>query len=153
LAVQVSHGVVALAVLGVLVVVGASVLTTLGVLSSNRTVQSRGSVKTVNVGAYWNSICTNVTTSIDWGMLSPGTVANVSFYVRNEGNLAVRLGLTSQNWSPANASSYMSLSWNREGQTLALGNVTLATLSLNVSSSISGITSFSFDTVIIGSEL
>ena len=153
MAVQVSHGVVALAVLGVLVVVGASVLTTLGVLSSNRTVQSRGSVKTVNVGAYWNSICTNVTTSIDWGMLSPGTVANVSFYVRNEGNLAVRLGLTSQNWSPANASSYMSLSWNREGQTLALGNVTLATLSLNVSSSISGITSFSFDTVIIGSEL
>jgi len=153
LAVQVSHGVVALAVLGVLVVVGASVLTTLGVLSSNRTVQSRGSVKTVNVGAYWNSICTNVTTSIDWGMLSPGTVANVSFYVRNEGNLAVRLGLTSQNWSPANASSYMSLSWNREAQTLALGNVTLATLSLNVSSSISGVTSFSFDTVIIGSEV
>ena len=153
MAVQVSHGVVALAVLGVLVVVGASVLTTLGVLSSNRTVQSRGSVKTVNVGAYWNSICTNVTTSIDWGMLSPGTVANVSFYVRNEGNLAVRLGLTSQNWSPANASSYMSLSWNREAQTLALGNVTLATLSLNVSSSISGVTSFSFDTVIIGSEV
>jgi hypothetical protein len=85
-------------------------------------------------------------------MLSPGTVANVSFYVRNEGNLAVRLGLASQNWSPVNASSYMSLSWNREGQTLAVGNVTLATLSLNVSASISGITSFSFDTVIIGSE-
>jgi len=153
LAVQVSHGVVALAVVGVLVVVGASVLTTLGVLSSNRTIQSRGAVKTVNVGAYWNSICTNVTSSIDWGTLSPGFVANVSFYVRNEGNLAVRLGLTSQNWSPVNASSYMSLSWNREGQTLAVGNVTLATLSLNVSSSISGITSFSFDTVIIGSEL
>jgi hypothetical protein len=46
----------------------------------------------------------------------------------------------------------MSLSWNREGQTLAVGNVTLATLSLNVSASISGIASFSFDTVIIGSE-
>jgi hypothetical protein len=153
LAVQVSHGIIALTVLGVLIVVGASVLTTLGVLSSNRTVQSRGAVKTVNVGAYWNSICTNTTTTIDWGMLSPGTVANVSFYVRNEGNLAVKLGLTSQNWSPVNASSYMSLSWNREGQTLALGNVTLATLSLNVSSSISGITNFSFDTVIIGSEL
>ena len=152
MAVQVSHGVVALTVLGVLVVVGASVLTTLGLLSSNRTVQSHGAVKTVNVGAYWNSGCTNATTSIDWGMLSPGTVANVSFYVRNEGNLAVRLGLTSQNWSPVNASSYMRLSWNREAQTLVVGNVTWATLSLNVSASISGISSFSFDTVIIGSE-
>jgi hypothetical protein len=89
---------------------------------------------------------------IDWGLLSPGTAANVSFYIRNEGNLPVRLGLTAQNWSPANASSYMSLSWNSEGTVLPVGNVTLATLTLNVSSSISGITSFSFDVVIVGSE-
>jgi len=148
----VSYGVVLVAVLGIAVAVGASALTAWGLLSSSRTVQSHGTVKTVNVGAYWNSGCTNATVAIDWGTLSPGAAANVSFYVRNEGNWPVRLGLTTQNWSPVNASSYMSLSWNREGQTLAVGNVTLATLTLNVSSSISGVANFSFDTVIIGSE-
>jgi len=152
LAFQLPSKVLGAAVLGVLVLVGATVLTSLGLLSSSRTVQSHGAVKTVNVGAYWNSGCTNATTMIDWGLLSPGTAANVSFYIRNEGNLPVRLGLTAQNWSPANASSYMSLSWNSEGTVLPVGNVTLATLTLNVSSSISGITSFSFDVVIVGSE-
>jgi hypothetical protein len=140
------------AVLGVAVVVGASVLTALGLFTNNRTVQSHGTIKTVNVEVYWNSGCTNKTVTIDFGMLSPGTTGNVSFYVRNEGNLPVRLGLTTQNWSPANTSSYMSLSWNREAQTLASGNLIQATLMLNVSSSISGISNFSFDTVITGAE-
>jgi hypothetical protein len=152
LAAQLTQRVLGLAVLGIVVLVVTTTVTTLGLLSNSKTVQSHGAVKTLNVGAYWNSACTNTTTAIDWGMMSPGTANNVSFYVRNEGNLPVRLGLSTQNWSPANASSYMSLSWNREGQTLAASNVTLATLVLNVSSSISGVSSFSFDTVITGAE-
>ena len=152
MAAQLPQRVLGLAVLGIAVLVVMTAVTTLGLLSNNKTVQSHGAVKTVNVGAYWNSGCTNTTTSIDWGMVSPGSASNVSFYVRNEGNLPVRLGLSTQKWSPANASSYMSLSWNRESQTLAVGNVTLATLTLNVSASISGVSSFSFDTVIIGAE-
>jgi hypothetical protein len=124
----------------------------LGLFTNNRTVQSRGTIKTVNVDVYWNSGCTNKTVTIDFGMLSPGTTGNVSLYVRNEGNLPVRLGLTAQNWSPANASSYMTLGWNREAQTLAAGNVIQATLLLNVSANISGISNFSFDTVIVGAE-
>jgi hypothetical protein len=152
LAAPLAQKVLALALLGIAVLVVTTAVSTLGLLSSNKTLQSRGAVKTLNVGAYWNSGCTNTTTTIDWGMVSPGSSSNVSFYVRNEGNWPVKLGLSSQNWSPANASSYMSLSWNREAQTLAVGNVTLATLVLNISASISGISSFSFDTVIIGAE-
>ena len=140
------------ALLGVAVAVGASSLIAWGIMSSTRTNQNLGSIRTVNVGAYWDSACTNATTTIDWGTLSPGNVANVSFYLRNEGNTPMRLSLTTQNWSPASASSYMSVSWNREGQTLAGGNVILVTLTLNVSSSISSVTSFSFDTVITGTE-
>lgn len=141
-----------LAVLGITLLVVATTVSTLGLLSNGRTVQSRGAVKTVNVGAYWNSGCTNATTELDWGMVSPGTVSNVSFYVRNEGNLLLKLGLSTQNWSPTSASSYISLSWNKEGKTLATGNVTLATLQLNVSESISGVSSFNFDIVISGAE-
>jgi hypothetical protein len=102
--------------------------------------------------AYWNSACTNVTSTVDWGTLSPGNVANVSFYLRNEGNWPMRLYLTTQNWNPTNASSYISVSWNREAQTLAAGNVILATLTLNVSASISGVAIFSFETVFTGAE-
>jgi len=147
-----SQKVFGLAILGIVILVIATAVSTLGLLSNGKTVQSRGAIKTVNVGAYWNSGCTNATTTIDWGMVSPGTVSNVSFYVRNEGNLLLRLGISTQNWSPIGASSYISLSWNREGQALAAGNVTLATLTLNVSASINGVSSFSFDIVISGAE-
>jgi len=152
MAAQVSIGVFTVALLGVAVAVGASALTAWGLMSTTRTTQNLGTIKTVNLGAYWNSACTNVTSTVNWGTLSPGNVANVSFYLRNEGNTPMRLSLTTQAWSPAIASSHMSLSWNREGQTLAGGNVIQATLTLNVSPSISGVTSFSFDTVITGSE-
>lgn len=58
----------------------------------------------------------------------------------------------SQNWNPANASTYVGLAWNREGQTVSVGSVLTANLSLSVSSSIAGITNFSFDMVIVGAE-
>ena len=152
MAFQLSQKVVGLAVLGLVVVVAATALTTLGLLSSSRSVQSHGAIKAVNVGVYWDSGCTNASVSIGWGLLSPGASGNVTLFVRNEGNLPVRLSLSTQGWSPANASSYMSLGWNRDGYVLAVGNVTSATLTLSVSSGISGITDFSFTTVITGTE-
>ena len=152
MAFQLSQKVVGLAVLGLVVVVATTALATLGLLSSSRSVQSRGAIKAVNVGVYWDSGCTNASASIGWGLLSPGAAGNVTLYVRNEGNLPVRLGLSTQGWSPANASSYISLGWNAEGQVLAVGNVTSATLTLSVSSGISGIIDFSFTVVITGTE-
>jgi type IV secretory pathway VirB10-like protein len=72
--------------------------------------------------------------------------------MKNEGNVAVKLSLIAQNWNPTNAPNYMGLSWNREGLIVNSGTVITATLTLSVSSSISGITSFSFDIVITGTE-
>ena len=123
-----------------------------GVVSNSRSIQSFGSVKAVNVGVYWDSGCTNVTSTVNWGMLSPGDSKNVTLYVRNDGNVAVKLSLTVQNWNPSNASNYMGLAWNREGQILGSGSVVAATLTLSVSSGISGITNFSFDIVITSVE-
>jgi hypothetical protein len=152
LAVQLSHQVLAAVALAVVVLGVAAAATTFGVLSSGKTVQSYGAVKAINVGVYWDSGYTNVTSSVNWGSLSPGTSKNVTLYVRNEGNTVVRLSMTSQNWSPANASSYMGLAWNREGQTVTVGSVLMANLSLSVSSSVAGITNFSFDIFIVGTE-
>jgi hypothetical protein len=152
LALQPSHQVIAVVIVAVVVLGVAATATTLGVLSSGKTLQSSGTVKAVNVGVYWNSACTNATSSVNWGLVSPGTSQNVTLYVRNEGNTVLRLSMTSQSWSPANASSYMSLSWNREGTSMNASSVVTANLSLAVSSSIAGITSFSFNIVIVGTE-
>ena len=152
MAARTSIGIFTLALLGIVVACGSSALTAWGVLSTTRMNQNLGYIKTVNVGAYWNSACTNATSTIDWGTLSPGDVAHVSFYLRNEGNWPMRLSLTTQGWNPAGAAPYMSVTWNREGYTLADGNVVQATLTLNVSSSITGVEFFSFETVITGSE-
>jgi hypothetical protein len=152
LAVQPSHQVLAVVAVAVVVLGVAAAATALGVLSSGKTVQSYGAVKAVNVGVYWDSGCTNVTSSVSWGLLSPGTSQNVTLYVRNEGNTVVRLSMTSQSWSPANASSYMSLAWNREGASVSASSVVTANLSLSVSSSIAGITNFSFNILIVGTE-
>jgi hypothetical protein len=136
-----------LAVLGVGI---ATAITVSGLLSNSRSIQSSGTVKAVNIGVYWDSGCTNATSTIGWGMLSPGEPKNVTVYLRNEGNVALRSNLTVQNWVPTGSSSYIGLVWNRENQTVAVGSVVTAVLTLSVSPSITGITDFSFDIVITG---
>ena len=117
-------------------------------ITNNKTVSSNGSVKGVGVGVYWNQACTNATSSISWGILDPGSNVNKTIYVRNEGNTASTLSMTTSNWNPTNASSYMTLSWNYGGQTLSVNQVVQVKLTLSVSSSVTGITNFSFDITI-----
>jgi hypothetical protein len=54
------------------------------------------------------------------------------------------------NWNPANANGPLSVSWDKNSTPLAPGQSTLATLKLSVSSSITGISTFSVDVTISG---
>ena len=128
------------------------VVTALGALVATRTISNTGNLKAIGVGVYWDSGCTSAVSSIDWGALEPGVTKNFTIYVRNEGNVQVMLSMTTSNWNPSSASSYITLSWNRENYVLSSGSVVSAVLALSVSSSISGITSFSFDIIIAGTE-
>lgn len=65
MAVQPSRQVLAVVALAVIVLGVAAAATTFGVLSSGKTVQSYGAVKAVNVGVYWDSGCTNATSSVN----------------------------------------------------------------------------------------
>jgi len=121
---------------------------TLSLVQTSRTVSSAGSVKGIGVGIYWDYACTNRTSSINWGLLDPGSNKTVTVYVRNEGNAVATLSKATQNWNPSTASSYMPLNWNYNGQTLSVNQVLQTRLTLVVSPSISGITSFSFDITI-----
>lgn len=130
----------------------ALVASALGLLVTSRTISNTGNVKAVGVNVYWDSACTNVTSSIDWGALDPGGAENVTVYVLNSGSVSLSLNVTSGNWNPSEASNYITLTWSREGYTLSPGSLVQAVLTLSVSSSVNSITSFSFDITITGTE-
>lgn len=122
--------------------------TALSLLQTSRTISNTGSIKGIGVGIYWDLACTNQTSSINWGLLSPGSSKTVGIYVRNEGNSVAVLSKTVQNWNPSNVQSYVSLNWNYVNQPLSVNQVLQVNMTLIVSSTASGITNFSFDITI-----
>jgi len=133
-------------------VVYTSALSVLASVQTSKTFSNVGTVRAIGVNVYWDSGCTNPLSSINWGVLEPGSNQNVTCYIRNEGNSASTLSMYTSNWNPSNASDYMTLSWDYGGQSIDPNEVIKVTFNLSVSASISGITSFSFDITIVGSS-
>ena len=123
----------------------------LSLVQTSKSFSSVGAVKGVGVGIYWDSACTNMTSSINWGTLDPGSSKLVALYVRNEGNAPITLFKTEKNWTPSNAANYITLTWNYANQTLGNNAVLQISLKLAISTVVSGITSFTFDTIITAS--
>jgi archaellum component FlaG (FlaF/FlaG flagellin family) len=124
----------------------------LGALTATQTISSSGSITAVGVGVYKDSGCTTVLSTISWGILNPGNVTTYTMYVKNTGSTSATLNMTTSGWSPASASSYIKLTWNQEKTVLTTGQVATAVLTLSVSSSISNVTSFSFNIIITGTH-
>jgi hypothetical protein len=122
--------------------------TAVALRQNSKTIPNSASIKGVGVGIYWDSACTNQTSSIGWGMLESGTNKTVKIYVRNEGNTFVTLSKTLQNWNPLIASNYVTLNWDYSGQTLSVNQVLQVNLTIAVSSTVSGINNFTFDATI-----
>jgi len=99
----------------------------------------------VGIGLYWDNNCTDPVSFIEWGTIWPGSTVNVTFFVKNEGSLAISLNITAENWTPIETTSYMTFSSNYMGQTIDLRENLPITLSLTTSPNIEEITSFSFD--------
>jgi hypothetical protein len=139
---------------GIAVAVAAIMLLTVvfADLQANQTFSNTGAITTVNVRAFSDSGCTQVLSTVDWGTLVPGSSANQTIYIKNTGTTMVSLNMTVNAWNPANASSYMTLTWNQEGTVLNVGNFVATTLVLTVSSSVSGITNFGFNATITGTQ-
>ena len=127
-----------------IVVLGAII----GDFGSSKTIAYAGSVKSFGTGIYWDQACTKKTLSLDWGLIEGGSNNTLTIYVKNEGNSAVSLWLTTSNWVPSASSDYMSLNWNYSGQVLGVDQVVPLELTLSVYPSISGITDFSCNVII-----
>jgi hypothetical protein len=142
---------ITLATILAMVTIG-TVLSVFGVFVATHTVSNTVYVKTVGVSVYWDASCTNKVTSIDWGYMEPGSSMNKTVYVKNEGTVVMKLSMTTQNWNPASAASYITESWNRENNVLNPGSVVQAVLTLSLLPSTTGITNASFDTIVTGTE-
>lgn len=62
----------------------------------------------------------------------------------------MNISLSVSDWSPMGVESYLGVFWDREDAVVAAGGVVQAVIILDVSSSITGISDFSFDIVIEG---
>jgi hypothetical protein len=143
-----NSGVVALAlIVGLLV----GCLATYGVLQYSMKISNTATLKLVGIGVFSNVNCTVPVSSINWGMLQPGQVENYSVYVQSESNVPITLSMYTASWSPSNASSYITVTWNYAAQTLQPHAVLPVTFTLAVNASISGIPQFSFYIWIVGS--
>ena len=122
---------------------------------TNKTLSSSGSIQiqtTAGIGIYSDAQCNYPLTSMAWGTLEPGGSQAVVCYIKNEGDTATTLSMYDSNWYPSNAEDYLSLNWNYNGQPINEDASVQVTFTLSVSASIAGITSFSFDITIVGTE-
>ena len=117
------------------------------------TISNVGTLKlSADMGLYWDSGFTNAVTALNWESMLPGTTKSYSIYIRNEGSLPLTLSMSTSNWSPSSASNYLNLNWKYvDGQTIGAGKSGQVTLTLAVSRSVTGISSFNFDLTAEGS--
>ena len=141
------------AVLGVTLTMIVVTVLAASLLTAYQSVPNNGEVKSIGVEVYWDSDCTNNVTSIDWGFLQPGATVNKTVYIKNGGNIPMILNLTTVDWAPVLASNNLLLNWDRENYVVnTTVPVASAVLTLSVLPDISGVSDFSFDIVITGTE-
>lgn len=121
-----------------------------GLLSASKTLSSSGSIKAINVEVFSDLLCTLPVSSMDWGTPGPGEVVTRTVYVKNTGNAEMTLHMATSNWSPAEASNYLTVTWDQESTTLSADEVATAVFTLTVSGSITGIDDFTFQMIIEG---
>ena len=142
----------AVAVIALTITALALTLTTAALLSTNQTVPLTGTINAVNLGVYSDSGCSQTVTSLSVGTLNPGGTATQTVYIKNTGNVAETLTMTTNNWSPTNANSSLTLNWNRQNTILNAGVSTQATLTLTAASNTGTITTFSCDVTLTGTQ-
>ena len=92
---------------------------------------------------------TTPVSEINWETLSPSQSKDSTIYVRNSGLRDLTLTFSTDSWSPANASNYMTLSWDApQSLSVQAGEIKPIIFTLTVTSNITGITEFSFNIVI-----
>lgn len=122
-------------------------------LVSTWRISSVGKIRAIGVEVYADRDCTTYIKSIDWGWLDPGDLAGVMAYCRNSKNVNFTMTIEAGNWTPPEAGSYLFIDWNYTGHIVQPLDVVPVLITLYAATNISGIESFSFDILIIATEV
>jgi len=122
--------------------------TILGRFPFIRLIGSRGNMTVVGVGVYWDANCSSPVNYVDWGSVEPGSVKNVTVFIRNEGNEPSTLFLNTTNWNPQNASDFIKLNWDYNEYIIYPQQTTRVMLMLSVATITTKIKDFNFDIII-----
>jgi len=119
---------------------------------STRSINSGGTITSLNVEIYSNIECTQRCSNINWGTLTPGDSTSQTIYVKNSSNKPIILYMTIQNWIPASANTYLDITWDKEETILNPDQITQASLTLNTALDTGSLIDFNFDIIITGIE-
>ena len=139
--------IIAVAIVGMLLT-----MVTTAALSDSQILPFSGTISTVNVEAYTDSACTIPATTLNVGSVSPGSTVTQTVYIKNTGTIPMTLTMTTSSWSPTNAGSYLTLSWNRQNYLLNAGQSVQATITLNVAANTGTLATFSCSVTITGTQ-
>lgn len=102
-----------------------------------------------SIGLYSDPACNIPLINIDWSTVNASETVSEIVYVKNNGNVPVTLDMNTDNYLPAQATQYLTVTWNYDGSVLLISEVKAATIQLSVSPSAPAVT-FSFNIYIIG---
>ena len=141
---------IALAATGLFLTVLTSSTIISGAVISSQSIRSGGTITSMNVEIFSNNDCSQECNNIDWGIVTPGESITQTIYIKNNGNKPITLFMTTEEWTPTNASTYMNLTWDKDNTNLNPEQVISATITLSASSNIDSIDDFNFDIIITG---
>jgi len=136
------------AVVLALILLSLSVVWVSSVLHFTFAIPNKARVKGVGVSIYWDYTCTRAVTEIDWGMLEPNETKTTLLYFQSQSNVNITLGLTTNNWNPPTAQTYITLTWNYTDIPLTPKTTIPIQLHLHIANNITGIDHFCFDIII-----
>ena len=111
------------------------------------------SASSAGLHVYSDSACSSPMGNINWGSITPGGTANTTVYIKNTGDSnSLTPSIQASNWNRTSACQYLTLSWNKQNTVLAPGQSTKATITLSVSSNVTGISTFSVQIFISGTQ-
>ena len=101
-----------------------------------------------SLGVYWDEGCTASVESLEWGNIDAGGTADATVYIRNESEKKVPLSIETDGWDAPSAPHHISLGWAYGDAALGPGETVQTGLPLAISPEVTGITDFTFITII-----
>ena len=105
-----------------------------------------------NLTIFADAACTKQISTVQWGTLQPSGSATVALFIKNSGNMPLTLTLTENNWSPATAQNYLTLSWNQENTKIQPGASQTIAININVNQYVTGVNTFTNTIYVIATQ-